>query len=167
MILILNNKLLRFGIYFQPVNVSFSKILIPIDLSVNTEVAIRKALELCEPGAVIHLHHVSKISETHINPPIIHIHIRLVTFLDEHKGDKSLPAPLIRIYRTLKTNPAINVSCYVLKEKNKAKSILDYYELVNADLLILNSRTETRAGWPNQYISDVLPKKSKTQILAI
>jgi nucleotide-binding universal stress UspA family protein len=271
--------------------VSFSKILVPVDFTINTEVAMRKALDLCDkPNAAIHLLHISRISETNvvqlfngelsgissvkdkmdnlrsfiltirkdisvfvwmiasatieqsivekakeIEPDLIiigknshhtwmpflnsvvpgriakktgltvltvkpgsighdirtvvvpigkqfddnkiaviralrkkfRINIRLITFIDDHENDTTLPGALIHVYRALKTNPATNVSYDVLKEKNKTKAILRYCEKVNADLLIINSQTETRAGWLNKHISDVLPKRSKTQILAV
>lgn len=39
---------------------SFNRILIPVDFTVNTEVAVKKAIELCEgPGMAIHLLHVT------------------------------------------------------------------------------------------------------------
>lgn len=39
---------------------SFKNILVPVDLTATTEVAVSKALELAEPGSVIHLLHVQR-----------------------------------------------------------------------------------------------------------
>jgi nucleotide-binding universal stress UspA family protein len=93
------------------------------------------------------------------------INICLVTFLE---GDeKVIPASLLNAYRQLKAIPAMNITYQVLAGRNKMKAILSYCEKVNADLLIVNAVSETRVGWLNQHISDVLPVGSKTQILAV
>lgn len=93
------------------------------------------------------------------------INICLVTFFE---GDaKVIPASLLNAYRQLKAIPAMNITYQVLAGRSKMKAILSYCEKVNADLLIVNSATETRIGWLNQHISDVLPVGSKTQILAL
>lgn len=93
------------------------------------------------------------------------IHICLVTFFE---GDeKVIPLSLLNAYRRLKVIPSMNISYQVLTGRSKAKAILSYCEKVNADLLIVNADSETRVGWLNKHISDVLPVESKTQILAV
>jgi nucleotide-binding universal stress UspA family protein len=95
------------------------------------------------------------------------IHICLVTFLDNGDDPEILPSSLLNAYRYLKTGSMSNVDFEVLKGNNRAKSILNYCKKVNADLLIVNPESETRIGWLNKHISDVLPVQSKTQILAV
>lgn len=92
------------------------------------------------------------------------ITIRLVTFTG--RAD-SPPQSLLHAYRFLKNNLGNDVSCKVLHGSNKAKAILRYCEKVDADLLIVTPESETRVGWLNKHISDVLPVESKTQVLAI
>jgi hypothetical protein len=55
----------------------------------------------------------------------------------------------------------------VLGKGNKARSILKYAEQMNADMILLNAETESRIGWWDRHISDVLPPGSKMQVLAI
>jgi hypothetical protein len=50
---------------------------------------------------------------------------------------------------------------------NKAKAILKYAEKVNADMLLVYPEVETKIGWLNTHISDVLPPASKVQVLAV
>lgn len=95
------------------------------------------------------------------------IHIRLVTFLPGHDDLKVIPASLLNTYRMLKNNPSTNVSYDILHGNNKARSILSYCDKVSADLLIVNPGPETKIGWLNKQMSDVLPIYSKTQILAV
>lgn len=92
---------------------------------------------------------------------------RLVTFRSTQDGAVIVPGSVLNAYRILKNNPDSQVSYEVLYGTNRAKTILDYCNRVNADLLILNPETEMKIGWLNRQIPDVLPVHSKTQILAI
>jgi hypothetical protein len=97
----------------------------------------------------------------------LRMHICLVTFPDTRDDQETLPASLLNAYRFFKADPLNDVDFAVLKGNNKAKAILEYCNKVNADLLIVDPGSETRIGWLNRHISDVLPIQSKTQILAI
>lgn len=108
-----------------------------------------------------------KIAVIHSLRKKFRIRICLVTFLQAGDDPEFLPASLLNAYRSFKTDASSNVNFEVLRGKNKAKSILRYCEKVNADLLIVNPGSETRIGWLNKHIFDVLPVQSKTQILAI
>lgn len=108
-----------------------------------------------------------KIAIIHTLRKKFRIRICLVTHLHTEDDPQFLPASLLNAYRFFKTDASNNVDFEVLKGKNKARSILKYCEKVNADLLIVNPESETRIGWLNKHISDVLPVQSKTQILAI
>lgn len=92
------------------------------------------------------------------------IQIRLVAFA---RNDRFLPAQLLDAYRFLKSNPAINVSYKLLRGAHRAKEIVRYCQLINADVLVVDPDTETRMGWFNSHISDVLPAQSRTQVLAV
>lgn len=95
------------------------------------------------------------------------IQIRLVSFVRESNMQHVLPQALLHAYRRLKNNLINEVTCKVLHGPNKALAILRYCEEVDADLLIVSPGSETRIGWLNKHISDVLPVRSKTQVLAI
>ena len=95
------------------------------------------------------------------------IHIKLVAFLTGEGNSPVLPASMLNAYRVLKTSPGAAVSYDVLYGANRARAILKYCKKVKADLLIVNPESETKIGWMNKHISDVLPVQSKTQILAV
>ena len=94
------------------------------------------------------------------------MHVRLVAFCT--RGDLApIPAALLNAYRVLKSKPLNNVSFDLLTGTNQPRSILKYCKAINADMVIVHPGSETRIGWFNKQISDLLPVKSKTQILAI
>jgi hypothetical protein len=95
------------------------------------------------------------------------IRIRLIAFSGDGNFASVLPPSLLNTYRFLKSDMGNDVSCKVLTGTNRAKAILEYCKKVDADLLIVNPETETKLGWRNTHIADVLPAESKTQILAI
>lgn len=93
------------------------------------------------------------------------LHIRLLTFAEGDTGD--IPDLLIHVYRLLRSGAFMDIQYETITGKNKAKAILDYCEKVEADLLLVTPDVETKIGWMNKHISDVLPAASKTQVLAI
>lgn len=95
------------------------------------------------------------------------VHVRLVAFLGVQDNSAFLPHSLLSAYRYLKSNPVNLVSYDVLQTDNKPKAILNYCKKVNADVLIVNPESETRTGWMNRHISDMLPVDSKTQVLSV
>jgi len=94
------------------------------------------------------------------------IHIRLLTFRDDENSNQ-VSGILIHVYRLLRHGALSDIQCETISGKNKAKAILDYCEKVEADLLIVTPEAETKIGWLNKHISDVMPAASKTQVLAI
>ncbi|HET7898016.1 MAG TPA: hypothetical protein VFL47_10110, partial [Flavisolibacter sp.] len=55
----------------------------------------------------------------------------------------------------------------VVHGSNKAKAILQYAEKTGADILLVQPEKETKIGWGDRHISDVLPRGSKMQVLAV
>lgn len=94
------------------------------------------------------------------------IRIYLVAFTGEDDFNVCAQS-LLQLYQRLKTSTACPVDYYVLQGKNKAKAVLDYAERINADILLVEPETETRIGWLNKHISDVLSPRSKMQVLAV
>ncbi|MBL7764143.1 MAG: universal stress protein [Chitinophagaceae bacterium] len=74
---------------------------------------------------------------------------------------------LLELYRWVKTTIRCPVEYTVLKGGNKAKAILNYAEKINADILVLYPESETKIGWMNSEISDVLPSSTKVEVLTI
>ncbi len=96
------------------------------------------------------------------------IRIHLVTFMDDqHKPINFYASSLLDIYQWIRTFTHTPVEYVVLHGDNKAKAILDYAEKINADILLVHPETETRIGWMNRHISDLIPPASKMQVLAV
>ena len=96
------------------------------------------------------------------------VQIYLVTFF----GSRDEPldyyaSSLLQAYKWLKTSIGCPVDYAVLQGRNKAKAILNYAEKINADILLLYPETETKIGWMNQQISDVLPASTKVEVLTV
>ena len=96
------------------------------------------------------------------------VKIYLATFLNNGNAPSSLhTSSLLQMYQLLKTSTNCPVEYAVLHGSNKARAILNYAEKINADVLLLHPETETKIGWPNKHISDVLPSASKVQVLTL
>ena len=119
----------------------FKKILVPIDFSDNTEVAVKQAIELaCTDGATIYLLHVLKPK----------------TVWNMLFGS---------IQRSLR--PDDNRSS-ILKGRNLPKAILEYAECIKADLMLVNPGSETKiSNLTGKHINDALTTSSKLSILSI
>ena len=95
------------------------------------------------------------------------INVHLVTFVDAGRPDDVFAAPLLQLYQWIKNNLHCAVEYGVLRGSNKAKAILRYAENVDADMLLVCPEVETKIGWLNTHISDVLPPASKMQVFAV
>jgi nucleotide-binding universal stress UspA family protein len=96
------------------------------------------------------------------------IHIFLVTFIDEaHVPQNFSASSLLKFYQWLRLSLHCQAEYAVLHGGNKAKAILAFAEQNKADVLLLHSGSETRSGRLGQYISDLLPRHSKVQVLTV
>jgi nucleotide-binding universal stress UspA family protein len=96
------------------------------------------------------------------------INIHLVTFSNEEDSPASFSASaLLKWYQWLKESLHCPVEYAVLNGGNKARAIMKYGEKMNADVLLVDPYSETKLGWMNKHISDVLPASSKVQVLAV
>jgi len=94
--------------------------------------------------------------------------IRLVSCLNHDKDETYSKDSLLNTFQLLKTSWAGTVEYDVVRGNNQAKELLKYCHKVNADMLIVYPGEETKAGvFPSRHISDLLPRNSRTQILAI
>ena len=94
--------------------------------------------------------------------------VYLVTFVnDNHVPEEFSASSLLQVYQWLKNTLHCSVEYAVLHGSNKARSILNYAEKINADILLVHPKSETRIGWWNRQISDVLPSQSKVQVLTV
>jgi nucleotide-binding universal stress UspA family protein len=94
--------------------------------------------------------------------------VYLVTFSNENNipADFSASA-LLKVYQWLKESIHCQVEYSVLHGSNKAKALMLFAEKINADVLLLDTSSETRVGWMNRHISDILEPGSKVQVLAL
>jgi hypothetical protein len=96
------------------------------------------------------------------------VKIYLVTFTNGGNAQQDQNASaLLQIYQWLKTSVHCPVEYAVLNRENKAKSILDYAEKINADILLIHPEPESKIGWLNKQISDMIPPASKIQVLTL
>jgi nucleotide-binding universal stress UspA family protein len=94
--------------------------------------------------------------------------IHLITFIDGRNVPSDFSAStLLQMYQWLKTTLHCPVVYSVVHGSNKAKAILQYAEKTGADILLVQSEKETKIGWGGRHISDVLPRGSKMQVLAV
>ncbi len=94
--------------------------------------------------------------------------VYLVTFSNEQNipADFSASA-LLKVYQWLKESIHCQVEYSVLHGNNKAKALMLFAEKINADVLLLDTSSETKVGWMNRHISDILEPGSRVQVLAL
>ncbi|MGZ8554646.1 MAG: universal stress protein [Chitinophagaceae bacterium] len=93
------------------------------------------------------------------------ITVHLVTFIDDSPEFSS--SSLLRMYQGLRNNLQCEVDYTVLHGTNKPRAVLDYAEKIGADILLLKPVSETKIGWLNRHISDVLLPESKLEVLTV
>lgn len=94
--------------------------------------------------------------------------IHLIAMINESNQPSEFSAStLLQMYHWLKTRLHCPVEYAVVHGGNKAKAILRYAEKMDADILLVHPEAETKIGWWNRHISDVLPRGSKMQVLAV
>lgn len=96
------------------------------------------------------------------------VKVHLIAYAGVSDSKDLYASALIQMYQWLKASLHCQIEYAVLHGKNKAKTLLQYAEKVNADVLLVHPEAETRiGGWWNRHISDVLPAASKMQVLAV
>ena len=94
--------------------------------------------------------------------------VHLVTFSTGFAASQEMSAlSFLQVYQWLKNTLHCPVEYSVLHGANRARCLLKYSEKINADILLVHLENETKIGWPNTHISDVLPTHSKMQVLTI
>lgn len=94
--------------------------------------------------------------------------VHLITYVNEnHIPAGFSAASLLKVYQWLKDMLHCPVEYAVVHGNNRARSVLQYAEKVNADILLVNPATETKLGWMNTHIPDILAPESKVQVLAL
>jgi len=93
--------------------------------------------------------------------------IHLVAFSNEGATEDGLNTSLLKMYQWLKNTLHCHVEYALLHDHNRAKAVLNYAEKIDADILLLQADAETKIGWPNKQIPDILPADSKMQVITV
>jgi nucleotide-binding universal stress UspA family protein len=96
------------------------------------------------------------------------IKVHLVTFMNDRNDPLGFyPSHLLQAYQSLKSLGCTQVQYSVLPGGNIARSLVAYAERIGADVLLVHPESETKIGWMNKHISDVLPRDSRIQVLTV
>jgi len=125
--------------------IAFNTILIPVDFSQNTEIAVKKAAELAGlEGAELHLVHVMRLPA------------RL-------KGEFKQLEAMIRV-----RYPAMRVQTHVLRGRSVQRTIIECATLQRPDLIVIGRSTPRRRWFGGGGVSpDVIAKKSNCPVLTV
>jgi hypothetical protein len=74
---------------------------------------------------------------------------------------------LLHVYQWIRSSVKCPVEYSLVYGYNKGRSILDYAEKVNADVLLVCPDSETKIGWLNTHLPDVISPASKMLVLAV
>lgn len=92
--------------------------------------------------------------------------VYLVCF-NSHGDEQDCAGVLAQTHQWLRSNLNCSVTLAVLNGNNKAKALLRYAGNIKADFILLASDNETKAGWMNKHISDLISPRSKIQVLSV
>ncbi|MGC4038358.1 MAG: universal stress protein [Chitinophagaceae bacterium] len=96
------------------------------------------------------------------------IHVYIVTIMiDSSEPIGFYASTLLDLYKWIKTVVGCPVEYAVLKGRNKARAILKYASGINADVLLLYPDAETKVGWMNTDICDILPSTTNLEVLTV
>jgi nucleotide-binding universal stress UspA family protein len=132
--------------------VSFSKILIPVDFSLNTETAVNKVIGLVgSDQTVIHLLHIVRPGRKALT--------RFRAWVVERDLD-------LWKYKLQEAKPNIEVKTNVLRGYSVQQAIIDCAVMINPDLVILGKQNNHRRWFFSRQVSpDVVAKKSNCPVL--
>jgi nucleotide-binding universal stress UspA family protein len=125
--------------------IAFNTILVPVDFSQNTDIAVKKAAELAGTGgAELHLLHVFRPGAT------------VDTELDR------LEALILGRY------PGVRVRTHVLPGRSVQRTIIEYAQLQRPDLIVIG-KSEPPGRWMQWrgVFPDVIAKKSNCPVLTV
>ena len=125
--------------------IAFNTLLVPVDFSQNTDVALKKAAELAgREGAVLHLVHVTRTREN---------------------VDAAFERLEVMIHGQY---PAVRVRTHVLQGRSVQRTIIESAALLQPDLIIIGkSEPPKRWPWLRGILPDVIAKKSNFPVLTV
>jgi nucleotide-binding universal stress UspA family protein len=133
---------------------TFDKILIPVDFSLNTEIAVKKAVELVGPDpAIFHL--------LHIVPPGKQSKNRFRAWVAERDLNQWK-------YMIQESGPHIRVNIHVLWGRSVGQTIIECAGMLSPDLIIIGKQNNHRRWFLSGSASpDVVAKKTGCPVLTV
>jgi nucleotide-binding universal stress UspA family protein len=144
--------------------IAFNKILIPVDFSLNTDIAIKRAAALAGADTVLYL--------LHIVPPGKSAAHHFKMWAAEKELDQWKNA--IRV-----SNPALKVKTHLFKGHSVQQLIIDCAAMLNPDLVVIGKQ-HGRRGWLGRWVMmrgrwrfssgvspDVIARKSNCPVLTV
>jgi len=147
---------------------SFKTILIPVDFSINTEVAVKKALEICEgPGTCIHLLHVRDAAAAS--------KFSFYGYLTRSSIDENLELPedireklekwLLFIQQA---GNDIRAYCWVGYESSIERAILTKTKSLSPDLIVIGKNSQhSRLPFLNTVVPSRIATKTGVPVLTV
>lgn len=147
------------GYIYSTMNKPINSILVPVDFSMNTSIAISKALSLCQEGnkdATIHLYHVQRLRVTgtpHMLSSVFAGYTRRQVNSDIRSSSERLEQLKAAIAKQRKD---IRVVCWVSFGEPVQESIIKKARQLSADLIIIG-KTSHHSILP--FLNTVVPSK--------
>lgn len=134
--------------------IAFDKILIPVDFSLNTEIAVKRAAGLVGSGeAVLHL--------LHVMPPGKHAVHQFKVWAVEKELEQW--KDYIRIHY-----PSLRVKTLILKGGSAQRMIIEAAEMLKPDLIVIGRQNKRRRwAFPGGISPDSIAKKSNCPVLTV
>lgn len=134
--------------------VAFNRILVPVDFSLNTEIAVKKAAGLVESDAtVIHLLHVIRPGR------------KTLTQFRNWVIERDLQQLK---YNIQEENPRIKVKANILRGYSVQQTIIECASMLNPDLIIIGKQHTHRRWFFSRGISpDIVAKKTNCPVLTV
>ncbi|HUB60576.1 MAG TPA: universal stress protein [Puia sp.] len=133
---------------------TFDKILIPVDFSLNTEIAVKKAVELVgSDETVIHL--------LHIVPPAKKTKNQFKMWVAERDLHQWK-------YTLQQSGPHIRVKVHILRGNSVRQTIIDCASMLNPDLIIIAKQKNHRRWFLSGSVSpDIVAKRTNCPVLTV
>src|SRR5689334_20755074 len=112
----------------------FRTIVVPVDFSVNSDVAINKALEMADEQAIVHLVHVMDLGSFNLPAVKIKKLSRYNHHIDNHGAGKMLRQWKESIEDDF---PSIEVNTWLVRSASVQQAIADKAKEVGADLIVI------------------------------
>jgi nucleotide-binding universal stress UspA family protein len=147
---------------------NFSRILIPVDFTVNTEVAVKKAIGLCEgSGMTIHLLHVPDMIPTSAFG--YYRYLARYSLSNDTKLPVEVNEQLDRwVAHIRKTTTGIDASYSIAYSSSVEKAIIEKAKSIAADLIIIGKNSQhSLLPFLNTVVSGRIARRTGIPVLTV